>query len=220
MTKMKKGAAVWNVKSNSLTALSFCLNWGNLRTVLPKIYIWGKSQGSMQKSCLLPPTSMESISLHQSWFNKSQDVQIWIWGAVVFAGKQAQLPAVKRVLWKGLHIRLTPHPTTHRKNVLSISECPPWRVTASSCCKEAPVLTLRPHHREQCGKSLLVRGPLEFLVPERRLSICIQFLKSFSWCTQVDEGSYITWSRDSGPKTCLSGPNSSPQLFILLLPVS
>ena len=129
---------------------------------------------------------------------------------MVFAGKQAQLPVVKRVPWKGLHIiRLTHHPTRHRKNVLLISECPPWRVTPSSFCKAAPVLTLSPHHREQCGKSLLVRGPLEFLVPERRLSICIRFLKSFSWCARVDGGSYTTWSRDSGPKTCLSGPNSS-----------
>lgn len=62
----KGGSCMKRKKQFFLTALSFCLNWGNLRTVVPKMYIRGKRQGSMRKSCLLPTTS---TSLHQSWFN-------------------------------------------------------------------------------------------------------------------------------------------------------
>lgn len=121
----------------------------------------------------LPPSELAS--------QQRKDVQIRIWRAVVFAGRWAQIPAVRGVPWKGLH------PTAHRNSVLSISECPPCHVTPSSFCEEAPVFTLSPHHHEQHGKSILVRGPLEFLVPERRLSVCIRCLSPFPDAPELTE---------------------------------
>lgn len=216
---MKKGAAVWNVKSNSLTAVSFCLNWGNLRTVLPKMYLGGKRQGSMQKSCLLPSMSTESIPLHQSWYhNRVRMSKYGSEGLWSLLGDEHSFPTVRGVPWKGLHIRLMLHPTAHRNSVLSISVTSLarnsiillWRSTCSHPKPTSPWAAWEEHPGQ---------GSSGVSSPQEEALHLHPMPQSFSWCAWVDWGSYTTWSRDSGPKTCLSGPNSSPPLFILLLPL-
>lgn len=117
---------------------------------------------------------------------------------------------------------LTLHPNAHRNSVLSISECLLYVTPSSFYCEEAPVFTLSPHYHEQHGKSILVRGPLEFSSPREELSSLYPMPQSFSWRARVDWALTLLVSWLLGPKTCLSGPNPSylPPLWAKITPPS
>ena len=184
---MKKGTAVWDVKSNSLTAVSFCRNWGKPRQCLAKNVSMGKKDKAACRSRVcFHPCPRRASPPSELVSQQSKDVQIRVWRAVVFAGRWAQFPAVRGVPWKGLHIRLMLHPTTHRNRVLSISVTSLARNSIILLWRST-FLTLSPHHREQRGKSIPVRRPLEFLVPKRRLFICIQCLSPFPDVPELTE---------------------------------
>jgi len=146
-----------------------------------------KRQGSMQKSCLLPSMSTESIPLHQSWYhNRVRMSKYGSEGLWSLLGDEHSSPLSEGCRGKAcIFVSRSIQPPIQ-------TECfqfqrPPWRVTPSSFWEEARVLTFSPHHREQRGKSIPVRRPLEFLVPKRRLSICIQCLSPFPDVPELTE---------------------------------